>query len=180
MVAGISSDAVLNATGKGWDGWFAVLDAANAAELAHPDIAKYLHEQQGLPGWWSQMVTVGYEQARGLRVAHQKGDNFETSKSRTFAAPISKLYKAWANEAQREQWLPGQPIHIRKATADKSMRITWSDRETGLNVEFYNKGTNKSQIAIQHVKLASASDVRARKAFWAAALDRLETFLQTA
>jgi uncharacterized protein YndB with AHSA1/START domain len=177
IVAGISSDAVLNATGKGWDGWFHILDSAHAAQLPHPEIAKYLNEKQGLSGWWSQMVTVGYEQARGLRVAHQKGANFEISKGSTIAAPIETVYNAWADETLRQRWLPDRPIHIRKATPYKSMRVTWSDRLTSLNVHFYEKG-GKSQVVVQHTKLASPADAANMKAFWGQALARLKAALE--
>jgi hypothetical protein len=54
---------------------------------------------------------------------------------------------------------------VRKATANKSMRLTWED---GSSVELYftAKGDAKSQVAIQHRKLASKSDVAEAKAFW--------------
>ena len=39
--------------------------------MGHKAIAVYLHEQQKLPAWWSQEVTVGYERIRGLREEHQ-------------------------------------------------------------------------------------------------------------
>ena len=35
--------------------------------MSHKEIAEYLNEKRGVPGWWSQMVTVTYEQERGLR-----------------------------------------------------------------------------------------------------------------
>jgi uncharacterized protein YndB with AHSA1/START domain len=180
VVAGVSDQAVLNATGKGWDQWFKVIDGFGGQEKTHPDIARYLAEEQGLSGWWSQMVTVAYEQARGLRIPHQKGDTFEISKSKTFAVPIGRLYKAWSDPEQRTRWLPDHPIQIRKATPEKSMRITWSDQETGLNVYFYNKGLSKSQVNVQHVKLSDPSQAEEKKAFWAAALKRLQAFLEPA
>ena len=123
-------------------------------------------------------MTVGYEQARGLRQPHQKGDTFEISKSRTYAVPVEQLYKAWADEELRRRWLPENPIHIRKATAGKSMRITWSDQATGLNVYFYSKGLAKSQVMVQHVKLANSEQAEAQKVFWAAALERLAHLLE--
>jgi hypothetical protein len=60
------SDAAVQAkTGKTWQEWFAVLDAAGARAMDHQSIAAYSYQQLRLPGWWAQMVTVAYEQARG-------------------------------------------------------------------------------------------------------------------
>ena len=42
--------------------------------MPHKQIAEYLYEKHGLSGWWSQVVTVVYEQERGLREKHQKSD----------------------------------------------------------------------------------------------------------
>lgn len=56
--AGISSKAVEAKTGRGWDEWFTLLEAAGAREMKHQAIANYLHETHGLDGWWAQMVTA--------------------------------------------------------------------------------------------------------------------------
>ena len=60
------SDAAVEAkTGKTWQEWFALLDAAGARQMDHKSIAAHLDKKLGVPGWWAQMVTVAYEQARG-------------------------------------------------------------------------------------------------------------------
>ncbi|MGD0920209.1 MAG: hypothetical protein ABSA70_00415 [Terriglobia bacterium] len=57
------SDAVVQAnTGKTWQEWFAVLDAAGAREMDHQSIAAYLYKQLRLPGWWA-------DGDRGLRAS---------------------------------------------------------------------------------------------------------------
>jgi len=177
IVAGVSDGAVRNATGKNWEQWFRIIDGFGGAQKPHKDIARHLSEANGLSGWWSQMVTVGYEQARGMRVLNQKGAYFEISRSRTYPVPIEALYKAWSDGALRQKWLPGFPIHIRKATPETSMRITWSDQVTGLNVYFYRKGLAKSQVTVQHVKLPDADRAEQQKAFWESALARLDEVL---
>src|SRR4051812_6895798 len=122
--AGIGDDAVRARTGKSWAEWFALLDDAGAKEMNHKQITAIL-DAQGMDGWWCQMVTVGYEQERGLRQKHQKGDGFEAGVSRTFAVPLAALYAAWHDEKVRRRWLGDCPLTIRKATKDKSLRITW-------------------------------------------------------
>src|SRR5436190_23296914 len=90
---GISSEAVRARTCKAWEEWIALLDAENAQTLPHKEIAALLSDQYGVLPWWCQMVTVGYEQARGLRAVHQSVDGYSASASKTINAPLSVLYQ---------------------------------------------------------------------------------------
>ena len=88
------------------------------------------------------------------------------------AAPVGDVFEAWGNARKRAQWLPGAKLTIRKATENKSLRITWGDG-TMIEVGLFPKGAKKTQIAIQHGRLASARAAAAQKAYWGDALDRL-------
>jgi hypothetical protein len=176
--AGMASAAVLAKTGKGWQEWFALLDGAKASTWPHKEIAAFLHDEHGVPGWWCQMVTVGYEQARGKRVQHQRADGkFAASASKTIDAPIERLFDAFRQESARDGWLGTSGITIRKSTRPKSMRITWKDG-TSVSVSFIKKGPAKSQVAIEHEKLTRAGDVARMKRAWGTALDKLKTKLE--
>lgn len=63
----LSSEKLLEATGKDWDEWLEKLDRAGAMKRTHTEIARWLVDEQELPGWLAQSITVGYERARGLR-----------------------------------------------------------------------------------------------------------------
>jgi hypothetical protein len=173
---GISDEAVRKKTGKGWKEWFALLDRAGAKKMSHAEIAQHL-DGIGVPGWWAQMVTVEYERARGSREKYQQaaGGYYSASASRTLAVSLDTLYRHWADEKLRSRWLK-EKIAVRKATADKSMRITWPGG-TSVEVYFQGKGEQKSQVAVQHTKLAGAKDVERMKKHWRAALDRLQNLL---
>jgi hypothetical protein len=170
--AGISSEAVEAKTGKGWNEWFRVLDKAGARKLPHKEIAAILRDKHGVQPWWTQMVAVGYEQARGLRALHQKADGFEASSSKTFPVPVSDLFRRFSDASLRAKWLGKERLTVRTSTEPKSMRITWGDG-TNLEINFWAKGEAKSAVQLQHNKLAGEADVQARKAFWKAALGRL-------
>ena len=174
----MSDEAVQAKTGKTWKEWFAILDKAGAKKLTHQEIVKYLNTRQGVGPWWQQMVTVTYEQARGLREAHQKPSGYEISVSRTINAPISKVYHAFANDKARNAWLPEEGLAVRKATPNKSMRVTWNDVKTSLEISFLSKGDNKSQVVVQHSKLPNAKASSTMKAYWGKALDRLRASLE--
>src|SRR5947209_7683681 len=66
------SAAAKRATGRSNPEWFALLDDWGAAERTHAEIARWLAEQEGVSGWWAQMLTVAYEQARGRRLPHER------------------------------------------------------------------------------------------------------------
>ncbi|MDJ0836962.1 MAG: hypothetical protein QNK37_10630 [Acidobacteriota bacterium] len=177
--SGVGNEAVLKQTGRGWDAWFTLLDEGGAVDLEHPAIVKLVGEAGVASGWWQQQITVAYELARGKRVAHQKTGGFEISKSKTVNVPAALLYEAVADERRREGWMPGHPVHVRKATPEKSMRVTWTDERTSLDIYFYAKGRGKSQIVVNHTKLADPDEAEQKKAFWSDALTELKKYLET-
>ena len=145
--------------------WVRVLDTADAAKKSHRDIAKYV-ASLGTPSWWSQTVTVGYERIRGLRaVGQQRTGTYEANKSKTFAVPVDRLFKAFSDARLRAKWLPAK-ITIRTAQSNKSMRVTWDD-ETSVAIGFYPKGDEKSSVAVQHSKLPDKAAADRMKAMWA-------------
>lgn len=169
----ISDSAVQAKTGRVWAEWYALLDSEGAASLTHREIAAALRGRHGLSGWWSQMVTVAYEQARGRREPHQTSRGYQVGVSKTVPLSVDALFSAWEDAESRGTWLGGAPITIRRATRPKSMRITWSDGLTNVDVSFWDKGPAKSTVQVQHSKLANRKDVEAKRTFWRAALGRL-------
>jgi len=177
-LAGVGTEAVMRATGRAWSDWLAVLDRAGARAMAHKDIALLLSRKFGVPDWWSQMVTVGYEQARGLRAARERTDGFAATASRTVAAPVTHLFDAWCDDAARVRWLLDAPVEVRRSVDGKSIRMTWNPGGSPVQVSFQSRGPGKSQVAVEHGKLKSAASARTQKAFWSAALDRLKALLE--
>ena len=86
-----SPEAVLRATGKTAEDWFAILDAAGARDMSHKDIAVLLNTQHGVSPWWSQHVTVEYERARGMRERYQTTRGYQVSVTKTLPVPLSQL-----------------------------------------------------------------------------------------
>lgn len=160
--------------------WFAVLDERGAETMAHADIFDLVASIDGLKmlGQWNQnLLTTTYEWNRGLKERGQKGKDFEISVSKTINVPISELYESWVSDEIRKDWLD-EEIVIRKATRDKSARITWSDGATSLSVDFYPKGEGKSQVVVQHLKIPDSEMARDMKEYWAGRLDKLKTMLE--
>jgi len=146
--AGIGTEAVERATGRGWNAWVEVLDREGAKTMTHKEIALMLREEFRLAAWWAQMVTVGYEQASGARAPNQGTRGFRVHASRTIAADAEKV------------------------------RAAWSEEGPGLTVRFNAKGEGKTQVVIDEEGLADAAAVKQRKVFWREALDRLQDSLE--
>lgn len=175
----ISDDAVLKATGKPWSEWFALLDAAGAQGLEHAAIARLLHDTHGCASWWSQTITVAYEQARGLREKHQKPGGFEISRSRTIVASADAALDAWQAPDRRERWLGpvSRNLVIRRSTAPHTLRITWPDHSQ-VEVRIAARDPSRCQVVVQQSKLPDATMAAQSKTYWTAALERLRAFLE--
>lgn len=88
----VSDERLKAATGRVRAEWHALLDAAGAAGWKHPEIARWLYETQGVDGWWAQGITVGYEQAHGLRLPGQQADGtFSVTVTKTIASPRASV-----------------------------------------------------------------------------------------
>lgn len=180
--ANISAQAVRRATGRTWEMWLADLDRAGCASKSHPEIARIAGARFGASPWWAQAVTVGYEQARGLRRAHQKPDGFSASVSRTFDVPAARLTEAFASPTFRARWLGNVPMELRTVHPGRSVRLWWrgTGRGNGTSVVTATvtaKGPSRSSVQVGHDRLRTAACVGKSKRFWAAALERLRETL---
>ena len=171
---GVGDEAVKAKTGKDWAEWCAVLDKAGCKKMTHKEIVECV-SKHGVGPWWQQMVTVGYEQARGLREKHQTTAGYSVSASRVMGMSAADAFKAFKEDKRRGKWLPDAKLVIRKSTAAKSLRITWAKDNTNVEVLLYPKGPGKSQISVQHNKLRDAKTAAKMKAYWGKALDRLKS-----
>jgi hypothetical protein len=167
------TDAIIEAkTGRTWQQWTRTLDGHGAHEMAHRDIAALVSKDYGVPDWWTQAVTVGYERIKGLRARGQRRDGtYEANKSRTFNVPVKALFDAWADADVRRRWL-GSTVKVRTATSPRSMRLGWADG-TIVVVGFEAKGTAKSVVALSHTKLPDKDTANRLKQYWAERLDAL-------
>ena len=167
-----TSDAAVSAkTGRTWAQWLETMDAAGCATMNHREIVAVLRDRYGVGPWWQQMVTVGYERARGLRAVHQAADGFQVSATKTIDAGLARSWDAWTDAAMRSRWL-AHTFEVRKATEGKSLRISWGDG-TDVQVLFSTRANGKSHVAVDHRKLQE-DRVDEMKAFWRERLDALK------
>ncbi len=173
-----SDDAMRRATGKGHEEWFALLDAWGASTHSHTEIARWLNGTHGVPGWWTQNITVNYERTRGMRRAHQMSDGFSISVTRTVAADAERSLAAFTNAAMRRRWLPEGSLRQRPTRAKLTARFDWSDPPSRVVVNVAPKGDGKALVAIAHEKLPDHRAAERFKASWREWLGELKGFLE--
>jgi len=171
----ISDEKVKAATGRGWMGWFVILNKANAGALPHKQIAQLLYDK-GCPGWWSQMITVEYEWARGGRQKHEQTGGFSVSITKVMPVDLPVLFSAATDPKLRAKWFPKGAFEETSKTENKYWRGKWK-KDARLEVGFYAKGAGKSQIALQVNKLPDAGSVEKERAAWKKAFEKLATLL---
>jgi uncharacterized protein YndB with AHSA1/START domain len=162
-----SDAAVRKNTGKGWKEWLRILDAWGAKEHKHGEIATYLIEEQGVPGWWAQTITGGYERSRGMRVKYQTMQgSFSVSVSKTLPVGVGKLYKAFTDARQRSSWLERGTLKSRTSQRNKSARFDFRDGSSRVQVYFESKERAKTTVTVMHERLADVGAVEEMRAMW--------------
>jgi len=176
-LAGMKDDAVRKSTGRSWPEWAALLDRVGAAGWKHAEIARWLRETHDVPGWWSQMVTVGYERLRGLRDKGQRrGGGYDVNKSKTVRVPLSELWGAFADEVARARWLGDEKLTIRTANEPKSMRVRLAG-DAPLDVYFEAKGDAKATVTLQLRELPDRESADRARALWGERLEALAEWI---
>lgn len=178
-MANLPGDAVVRSrTGRGWDDWFALLDGERVAarKLDHSGVWQAARKlDPKLDEWWAQMVSVGYERARGLRELNQScNGEFQASVSKTLPVSLDAAFAAWADAAR--EWLDAPGLSFTKINRGKNIRARWPDGSL-IDVRFTGKGPAKVQIVADTTRLDSTTAVAAAKALWQDQFGRLSRYL---
>jgi hypothetical protein len=132
--------------------------------------------EHGVPGWWSQTITVGYERARGRRALHENSAGFSVTVSKTIAVPVEKLFERVCDPG----WPANGALRMRTSLPTRSARFDWEDGTTRVQAYFYVRGDSKSTVHIQHERLADADAAEQTKLSWRERLSELKRDLEEA
>jgi len=173
----ISDAAVRSKTDKTWKEWVTIIDRLGGKEKSHREIVSSLRPYE-LGGWWEQMVTVTYEQVRGLRQQHERPSGYAIGVSRVINVGLSHAYRAWTDEQIRRRWLKAPALTVRRVTRNRTIRITWADGRTTVDAGFHRLKKAKTRVTVQHERLPSARAAARMKLYWSRGLDRLKSHLE--
>jgi hypothetical protein len=140
----VTADSLFNATGKNWDEWIEIIDDEGGENQTHKEIAKMLEEKGYIANqWWCQMVTVGYEYAKGRRELGETVDSgYEMGVRRTLPLPSKRLWDFMLSTEGLALWLgtleefplekgatvvtkEGTKIEMRSVDEGKKLRFKW-------------------------------------------------------
>ena len=176
----VAEESMIRATGRPHAEWFAILDAWGALEHSHTEIARWLSDNHGTPGWWTQNITVSYERARGRRKPGQMADGFSVSVTRTVDLDPAMALEAFTNAAVRDRWLPEAPMRQRPTRAANTARFDWADPASRVIVFVLPKDATRSTISVSHEQLPDSAAADAFKAAWRGWLGTLRAVLEPA
>lgn len=183
----ISDASVQKATGKTWKEWITLLDREGAKTMSHAEIARILWDKQYITkGWWCQMVTVGYEYAKGRRkVGQTLTAGYEIGIQKTIPVSAKKMWEYITNPAGLKVWLhtskvtlkkgesytasDGTTGEIRTVVPEKNLRLTWRPKDwkkpSTLQITIEEKGS-KTSLHFHHEKLSGKKDREAMRTHW--------------
>ena len=144
----VADESMLRATGKTHAEWFALLDAWGATDHSHTEIARWLSETQGVPGWWTQSMTVAYERARGMRARHQMADGFSVSATRTVAVAPERALAAFTDARPRRAGSRTPRCANARPARRTRRRFDWADPPSRVVVTVVPKGPDKTVVAV--------------------------------
>ena len=175
---GVPDESMIRRTGRGHAEWFALLDEWGGTSHTHTEIARWLSSEHGVPGWWTQSITVSYERARGMRARHEMADGYSVSATRSVAALPEHALAAFADATSREAWLPAAPLTPRPTRAARTARFDWQDPPSRVVVTATPRDGGKTAVTVTHEQIKDAGDAAGLKASWRAWLDDLKVFLE--
>ncbi len=166
----ISDEAVQEATGKTWNEWFTLLEQLDVADLSHKEIARTLHDEHSVSGWWAQTITVEYERSTGRREVGQASDGtYQTAVSRTVAGGLDDVLASWKELVAGKSEFDGVDLSGEPAVTESE---NWRYWRTGLadgsriSVVIGKKDGGKSQLAVNHEKLPDKEAIDRWKQYW--------------
>ncbi|NLO71258.1 MAG: hypothetical protein GX102_10065 [Porphyromonadaceae bacterium] len=159
-------------TGKSWEYWLEFLESINAKELPHDEIARKVHAH-GANEWWSQGVTVAYEQHIGRRIPGQTCDgDFQVTVSKTILGNMDEALEKWVKKVEGITEFDGVKITREPAISQTEKWRYWRcglEDKSKISVNIQTKpGGVKSSLAINHDKIQEAGGVEKWRAFWKA------------
>lgn len=169
----VGDEAVISATGRGWDDWCSLIDGWPGDTWDHAAVARRLQTEHGLNGWWAQSVTGGYERITGRRLPGQMPDGtFTANRSKTVAADADQLRRLLLDDRDRADLFPDEVTELRSKPTSKSIRLGLDPGVALIGLQPLADGRTK--VTVQHEKLPTIDDIERWKFWWSDWLDAID------
>lgn len=173
-VEDISDDRIVEKTGKSWAQWLKIINSFGGKDLTHKEIAQHLSEL-GVSGWYSQMLSVKYEQSIGRRVKGQDSDGtFTKGVGKVVNGELDEVYAKWLETVASLNTYNGQDVlDTRKSESDKwrYWRANMADG-TRTVVGIHQQKPGKVGFAIDQQKCVTKESADQWQDFWREFIDK--------
>lgn len=191
----VTNEAAKSATGKTLDQWFAELDKSDGLKLGRREINNRLYAQK-LDPWWCATIAVEYEKHHDVRKQDGLFEGYFVCATKTVAAPLADVYKAWSNGAELSKWFgastkaevkeggafenkDGDKGKFLRVRENKDLRMIFETKgasaPTQVDVQFQDKGKGKTGLLVNHTRIQTREEADGLRAAWLEALDKLKT-----
>ena len=175
----VAEERVIETTGHGWDHWFAALDEWGAREQRHTEIARWLRDEHGVPGWYSQSISVSYERARGMRAVGRGGQRVHR-----LGLPHRRT-RPPRSCSRRSTTPPGASAgcrvpscRVRTTTPPRLARYDWDGGPSRVVVGIEALEDGRARVGLSHERLADAAERDRLKPWWRERLTALKALLE--
>ncbi len=195
----LTDESVKAATGRTWAEWFAYLDVRGGPSQGRREIGNHLYADLKVDHWWVSAINVQYESHCGVKEKDGRGKGYFICSTKTIAAPVAKVYGAWASASSLDAWFGGGNSHdpadgvafenadgnrgeFKRVRPNKDLRFSWqgdgADSESIVDVVFQDKGGGKTGLLVNHDRIQSREEADGLRAAWAEALNRLKSAVE--
>jgi len=194
----ISEEACKSTTGKTLQEWFAELDKLGGPSMGRKRINDFIYTQHKVDAWWAATINSLYETARGVVEKDGRAKGFNICVTKTIAAPIDRVYAAWADPGLLSKWFgedtvadvadggryankDGDTGVYKRVRPCKDLRFTWENpahQPSIVDVSFSHKGNGKTGLLVNLDRVQGREEADGLRKGWGEAVERLKALLE--
>jgi len=193
----VSDENAKKETGRGFAGWWTLLDAFGGPAKGRREIGNHLVNELKVDPWWSATLQVEYERHKGLVEKDGKGKGYTICATKSVKAAPEKCWEMWATGKALDAWFgpknvldlkaggsltnaDGNAADVKGLTAGKTIRLVWKDASApGTPVEVkLQPAAGKPTVMVTHDRLQTREEADGLRAAWGEALDRLKKLVE--
>jgi hypothetical protein len=125
--------------------------------------------------------SLGVEDARKPDVwppVSRRSGAYAVTASESIAAPVDRLYEAFAVSDVRRRWLPSVTPTPTALRPGRSARYEWADGAERVDVTFTAVGEAAGRVTVEHTRLSSEQAAADSTTYWQDRLAALKTLLE--
>lgn len=181
------------ATGKTLKQWFRELDGMDGLKQGRRAGTQHIYSQHA-DVWWPTTIYVEYEAHHGVRKKDGYAEGYSICVTKTIAAPVASVYRAWTSPAQfAEVFGDGATQTVReggtltckagckgvftRVRPDKDLRFTWEHRGSTAPMQVdvqFQEAKGKCLINVMTSRIQTRNEADGLRQAWSEALVRLK------